>query len=385
MGKRIKTRYVGIYYRYAESRMAPGGRPDKCYDIQYKSGSKYIFEKVGWVSEGFSVEDAIELRGLRIRALRHPELSEQGRKKRKCPTLDEVWAVYKDNWVPRFKNTVNCIALYKIHIQPEFGNRKIDDITALDIDNFKIKLLNTVTKSKSCLKPASVKQILKLFKTIIGKANEWGLTHGSSYNPVGKIDLKDSDAQRERYLTPQEAEKLLDACQHVCCQTYYVVFIGLQTGMRLGEILGLTGEQINLEAGVIALNGKTGRRSAYIPEKLKPMLTKLMPEQSGAHLFLGVNGKPIPPATFSVRFARIVEALGLNNGITDTINKVVFHTLRHTYCSWLAIQGVPLYTIGQLVGHSKPEMTQRYAKLSPDSKRAAIQGIDKMLESNADN
>ena len=68
----------------------------------------------------------------------------------------------------------------------------------------------------------------------------------------------------------------------------------------------------------------------------------------------------------------VVDSLGLNDGITDLEMKVVFHTLRHTFCSWLAINDVSLYTIAELAGHTKVETTKRYAKLSPDAKRRAI-------------
>ena len=57
--------------------------------------------------------------------------------------------------------------------------------------------------------------------------------------------------------------------------------------------------------------------------------------------------------------------MGLNENVsTFSPRKVVFHTLRHTFCSWLAIRGVPLYTIAKLAVHSKPDMTQRYAQSS---------------------
>jgi integrase len=63
-------------------------------------------------------------------------------------------------------------------------------------------------------------------------------------------------------------------------------------------------------------------------------------------------------------FVRVVEALGLNQGVTDDRQKVVFHTLRYTFAFWLAISGVPLYTISVLMGHSSMEMTKRYYGIS---------------------
>ena len=71
--QRIKTEYIGIYYRFGKNRMLPSGEPDRCYDICYpKANGQYTYEKVGWESEGYTVEDAIRIRGNRIKEIRHP-------------------------------------------------------------------------------------------------------------------------------------------------------------------------------------------------------------------------------------------------------------------------------------------------------------------------
>ncbi|WP_390881077.1 tyrosine-type recombinase/integrase [Aliarcobacter cryaerophilus] len=58
--------------------------------------------------------------------------------------------------------------------------------------------------------------------------------------------------------------------------------------------------------------------------------------------------------------------------LEDRKNKVVIHTLRHTFASHLAINGTPIFTIQKLMNHKDIKMTLRYAKLSPDSGREAI-------------
>jgi len=61
----------------------------------------------------------------------------------------------------------------------------------------------------------------------------------------------------------------------------------------------------------------------------------------------------------------------------DRKNRVVPHTLRHTFASQLAIAGTPIYTIQKLMNHKSIEMTMRYAKLAPDQGMDAVMGLYK--------
>ncbi|MEA2050725.1 MAG: tyrosine-type recombinase/integrase, partial [Campylobacterota bacterium] len=63
--------------------------------------------------------------------------------------------------------------------------------------------------------------------------------------------------------------------------------------------------------------------------------------------------------------------------IRDAKNRVVVHTLRHTFASHLAINEVPIFTIQNLMNHSDIKMTMRYAKLAPNSGKVAVQGLYK--------
>ena len=65
--------------------------------------------------------------------------------------------------------------------------------------------------------------------------------------------------------------------------------------------------------------------------------------------------------------------IGIN--LEDRKNKVVIHTLRHTFASHLAINGTPIFTIQKLMNHKDIKMTLRYAKLSPDSGREAVEAL----------
>ena len=85
------------------------------------------------------------------------------------------------------------------------------------------------------------------------------------------------------------------------------------------------------------------------------------------------NGEPL--TEISDQYYRIVDRL-FNQNIDDPREKVVFHTCRHTYASWLVMAGVDLYTVKELMGHDTIEMTMRYAHLAPNKFKAAIAALN---------
>jgi integrase len=85
-------------------------------------------------------------------------------------------------------------------------------------------------------------------------------------------------------------------------------------------------------------------------------------------------------------FSRIVNDMGFNKGVTLRKDRAVFHTLRHTFASWLVQSGEDIYTVKELMGHSTITMTERYAHLAPKNKKASVSKIEKIwAEPETDN
>ena len=369
---REKTKFTGVYRRVSDTRRHKG-KPDICFDINHRdSTGRLIWEKVGWASEGYTAQMASDIRGERIRIERHTGVLPERRKK-SAMTMSDAWAIFKEKWLPNLAHPRDEESRYTCHIAPRFSSTPLDRITPLALETFKQELLG------KGLAPASARLILGDIRRIYRKLISWHLYSGTV--PTDGLKMPRADNARIRYLTPDEAERLLDALKTRSPSWWRMAMISLHTGMRIGEILSLRGSDINLPSRVVHVrDAKAGTRMAHMTDAVAPVFEDVMPATPDGLLFCSREGKPLRVTDTSNTFAKVIKALGFNDGLTDRRQKVVFHTLRHTFCSWLAIRGVPLYTIGELVGHSSLEMTKRYSHLCPDTKRKAISHVEVMAQ-----
>lgn len=139
---------------------------------------------------------------------------------------------------------------------------------------------------------------------------------------------------------------------------------------------------MNLDTGTLYIRdpkNKVSRHAIATPEIREMLTRRAQTEQSPSSLvFPSKNGKM--RLKVSKLFDKVVTVLGFNDGVEDARQRVVFHSLRHTFASWLVQRGVPLYTVAELMGHTTLEMTKRYSHLAPDTMRAAAMGLSGILD-----
>jgi integrase len=140
---------------------------------------------------------------------------------------------------------------------------------------------------------------------------------------------------------------------------------------------------LNFSHGIILIRDPKGEsRQAYMTEEIKAMFLSRKPSGTADLIFPSRNGNR--QISVSGAYERAVTRLGFNDGVQDIRDKVVFHSLRHTFASWLAIQGTPILTIKELMGHKSIEMTMRYAHLIPDQKHKAVRDMIETFSSSRD-
>lgn len=204
-------------------------------------------------------------------------------------------------------------------------------------------------------------------------------------NPVKKVKIPKSDNRRLRFLTREEAETLLNALKKEAPDTWEQALSSLHTGLRASEIFKLTWVDVNLEQGTLTAKDSknTATRYAYMTQAVKEMFSQKKRGELSDLLYPGPGGKE--RRCVSRAFERIVSGLGLNDGIKDRRDKVVFHTCRHTYASWLVQEGTDLYVVKECLGHSTLTQTERYAHLAPQNSQRTVATLEKFLGQPAKN
>jgi integrase len=251
-------------------------------------------------------------------------------------------------------------------LKAEFGaETPLAEITARRISEYKARRLAAVRKIgegektvERRLTAAAVNRPLALIRHLLRLAHEeW-----EAIDNVPRIRLEKEPQGRLRWLTEVEITRLLDAAaKSRNKELRTAVILGLNTGLRRGELLGLTWERVDLSRGVIRLElTKSGRR-------------REVPMNGDSYQALVGLGPKAAGRVFKTRYIQTAY----NNAIDAAqLDDVTFHTLRHTFASWAVMRGVTLKELQELLGHSSLAMTMRYAHLAPEHLRTAVSRLE---------
>jgi integrase len=226
------------------------------------------------------------------------------------------------------------------------------EITRRTVADYIMKRSETVSAGTVAKEFATLNHALRL-------AVEWELL---TVNPAQGAKLPRQSEGRTRYLSPTEFKAALEAASE---RMRGPMALAAFTGMRRGEILGLCWKDVDLD----------GQR-VYLPDTKNGTLRVLTLNQLAVQVFkslpVGEPGTLVFPDVDAAQLSVYTKRVFASVGIMDAS----FHTLRHTAASWLVMEGVDLYTVGKILGHKTPRMTQRYAHLSPGYMAAAVNKLN---------
>jgi integrase len=268
-------------------------------------------------------------------------------------------------------------------IAPHIGSKALQKLARLDIEAWHTTLRNGGLAART----------IGHAHRVLGKSLSDAESDGLVIKNICKVQKAPKVAEQEMVIV-QDVPGLVDKLRG--SRLYVQAVVALFTGMRLGEILALREQRVNLESGVIgvrealeetqahgirfkAAKTKAGRRNITLPTfvvealrehrrelleiRMKLGIGKLKPEDL---LFGNLEGQPLRPSTVSSDWGEVAERIGMP--------EITFHALRHTHASQLIANGVDIVTISKRLGHAKPNVTLAiYAHMftTDDSKAAA--------------
>ncbi|MGD9825310.1 tyrosine-type recombinase/integrase [Desulfobacter sp.] len=276
--------------------------------------------------------------------------------------VNEAWNFYNDfilqSFSKRSQTTEN--GRWKNHISPIVGEKIINELTIFDL----FELRKSLEAKK--LSPQTIFHCLSLLRRILNRIVDYD---PSVQVPKFRNVMPKFDNRRLRYLSRSEFDRLLNILKKTSKAWFDISLFAVNTGLRRGEIFNLGSENINnSDRNICILDSKTHKN-------------RVVPLNGTAFKIISHNkNKKIFTLSAPKIFEQAVEEAGLNDGIKDSRHKVVFHTLRHTFASWLVQDGVKLEVVSQLLGHSNINITMRYAHLAPSQAKSAVNLISEKFE-----
>jgi integrase len=320
------------------------------------------------------------------------------RAERIAPTMQELWRRYELEHLPRkaTRSQVDERIMWEKIILPRFGKMKVAAITADDIDSLHHDI-TTVRRT-----PIRANRTVEVLRKAFNLAMRWNWRED---NPASGV-RKNPEEKRNRYLNRNEIAVLARAVQdHDESATANAIKLLMLTGARRGEVLGATWDMFDLENGVwtkpsahtkqrrlhrVPLNSPALR---LLKEMKQHATQKAQERRTPIHPFLfpGLDGKPLTDikrswlsicrkAGLAERFekrGRDGKPLTTKDGepIMHWRTTVRVHDLRHSFASILVSAGASLPLIGQMLGHTQPATTARYAHLFDDPLRQAAETV----------
>lgn len=253
----------------------------------------------------------------------------------------------------------------------QIGCKTLLDITTPVLVECKELLLQGTTYRGTIRSGATANRYLAALSHVFTKAcTEWGWMET---NPLSKVSREKESQGRVRFLSDDERNRLLEACNNSRNQQLYlIVMVALSTGARQGEILGLTWEDVSFEQRRIILRDTKNGETRAVPlvgeafsrfkdySKIRRIDTQLVFPRAG------IKGNQ----SMSIREA-------WDNAISNAqIENFRFHDLRHSCASYLAMNGATLAEIAEVLGHKTLQMVKRYAHLSEQHTLSVVERMN---------
>ena len=297
----------------------------------------------------------------------------------KVPTLEAFWpTVYRD-WYKAQRKKASAIdaadSIFRNHLKPALGGKRCDDILNADVAALKGRLVDA--------KPKTVNNVLSVLSRTLKCAVKWGVIAAV---PCSFDLLKVAPSDFEWYEV-HEFRRLVEGARKVGTvggvhESLLIVLLGGSAGLRLGEIRELKWCDVDLARRQVTIVRNIWRNEVDAPKgwrkRTVPLTDELHAALKEARQRIG-SDHVLPGLSIQTVRTRIGQAQR-RAGLEETQG---VHVLRHTFCSHLAIAGVPAKAIQELAGHQDLKTTLKYMHLSPANRSAAMGALAALYSAGA--
>ncbi len=264
----------------------------------------------------------------------------------------------------------------KCHICPLLGDKELEELSADTLQCFVQDL------ERKRLAYNTIASIVSTLKMALQEAVRTGATR---VNNTASIRLPEHTEREAECFTVQEQKKLVKAVTRSGDLRLYGILISAGMGLRIGELLALTWDDVNLHSRTIRISKTTyyakdksgvyGRivtspkthkssRTIPIPDILYPYI-KALYEQRDCKYVISWRGKPAKMRSYQAVFTRLLARLGIRHR--------GFHALRHTFATRALECGIDVKTTSEILGHSNINITlQRYTHVLMEHMRKEL-------------
>jgi integrase len=340
-------------------------------ELTLEEGRKLALMRLGEVVKG--VDPSIEIRGQKT-----------------APTVRELIDRFlEEHVIPKTRETTakGYTRFLRNVIQPRLGKLLVKDVSPAEIAKFHHDLRET---------PRQANQAVAILRKMFNQAEVWKYRPLSS-NPCIHIQ-KNPEEKRERYLSDIELQALGEALVEaedkgtIPPAALAAIRLLILTGARHNEILKLRWSQVDLQRNCLLFRAdehktgrKTGAKAIPLNQPALEVLASIPQTLGNPYVIQGLHpgGHFVGLQKVWERIRKRVSAMEAEKAAKkkkhkeDVVNieDVRIHDLRHTFASVGVSQGFSLPTIGSLLGHSQPSVTQRYAHLDANPRAKASEEI----------
>jgi integrase len=279
----------------------------------------------------------------------------------------------KDEYLPwakqhraGYQGRVAAVDLFCEH----FGSKPLGQISQITVERFKLAYLKSETRWGRPPMPSTVNQRIQILSAIMSHAVGLKYRRDNPCNGVEPLPVPDTEA---RFLTAEEAALLAaDVGENSPAWVLDALLVGLGTGLRGEELLGLTKDAVDFARDLLFVAKpkakKDPRRTQGVPmsSEVREILLRLSRESPSRHLFVRPGtGERVSLSMFDHRLEEACARIGLIG--------VHPHTLRHTFGTRLGDADVNVKKIQRLMGHADIKMTLKYIHPDDGSLRTAVE------------